>query len=73
MSEMKPSFNDDSCPTTILWKVSLSEKWVLNYTTLGFPFIRGFPFYEWNETYALTMTGCKVYYREKFHFLKSEC
>ena len=34
-----------------------SEKLVLNYTTLGFPIIRGFPSHEWNDTHALTMTG----------------
>ena len=53
--------------------VSLSEKLVLNYTTLGFPFIRGFPSHEWNETRPLTMTGGQLYECQKLHFLKSEC
>ena len=66
-------FNDDWLQSILLWKVSRSEKWVLNYTTLGLPFIKRLPSYEWNETHALTMTACKVYYREKFHFQKSQC
>ena len=45
-----PSFNDDCWPTIQVWKDSLSEKLVLKYATLGFPFIRGFPSHEWNET-----------------------
>ena len=41
----------DECYLTILvWKDSLSEKLVLKYATLGFPFIRGFPSHEWKET-----------------------
>ena len=43
------------------WKVSLSEKLVFKYTTLGLPFIRGFPSHEWNETHPLTMTGDQLY------------
>ena len=34
-----------------VWKDSLSEKLVLKYATLGFPFITGFPSHEWNETH----------------------
>ena len=56
-----PSFNHDSWPSVRLWKDSLSEKWVLNYATLGFPFIRGFPSHEWNDTHPLTMTASQVY------------
>ena len=52
-------------------KVSLSEKWVLNYATSGFPFIIGFPSHERNETQPLTMAGGQVYGSKKFHFLKS--
>ena len=48
-------------------KDSLSEKWVLNYANLGFPFIRGFPSHEWNDTQPLTMAACQVYACEKFH------
>ena len=40
----------------LVWKDSLSEKWLLIYTTLGFPFIRGFPSHEWNETHPLTVS-----------------
>ena len=36
-------------------KVSLSEKWMVNYTTSGFPFIRGFPSHEWNKIRPLTI------------------
>ena len=54
-------------------EVSLLQKWVLNYATVGFPFIRGFPSHEWNETLRSTMTAGQLYYREKVHFLKSEC
>ena len=54
-------------------KVSLSEKWVLKYTTLGFPFIKGFPSHERNDTHPLMMTASQVYACEKFHFQKSEC
>ena len=45
-----PSFNDDCWPTILLWKVSLSEKWVLNYTTLRFSFIKSFLSHGWNDT-----------------------
>ena len=68
-----PSFDDDSWPSVRLWKYSLSEKCVLKYATLGFPFIRGFPSHEWNDTHPLTMAACQVYASEKFRFLKSEC
>ena len=51
-------------------KVSLSEKWVLNYTTLGFPFIRGFSSHEWKDTHPLTTTAGQVYEFEKFNFMK---
>ena len=37
------SLNDDSWPTILVWKDSLSEKWVLKYAILGFPLIRGSP------------------------------
>ena len=40
------------------------------YASLGFPFIRGFPSHEWNETRALAMTAGQVYDSEKFHFHK---
>ena len=62
-----PSFNDDWWPNIRGWKVSLSEKWMLNYTTLGFPFIRGFPSHERNETLLSTMTASQVYPCEKWH------
>ena len=67
-----PSFNDGGLPSVRLWKVSLAEKWVLKYATLGFLFIRGFPSHEWNETHPLTMTGCQLHYCENLRFLKSE-
>ena len=44
---------------------------MLNYAILGFPFIRGFPFHEWNETHPLTMIAGQVYECEKINFLKS--
>ena len=28
---------------------------------IGFPFIRGFPFHEWNETHTLMMNASQVY------------
>ena len=55
-----PSLNDECWSTVVVWTVSLSEKWVLNYTTLGSPFIRGFPSHEWNETRPFTMTAGQV-------------
>ena len=67
-----PSFDDDWWPSIRVWKVSLSAKWVLNYASLGLPFIREFPSHEWNENHPLTMTAGQVYYCEKFHFFKSE-
>ena len=57
-----PSLNDDCCPTIQVWKDSLSEKWVLKYATLGFPFTRVFPTHEWNDRHPKTMTGIQVYY-----------
>ena len=66
------SFNDDRWPTIRVSKSSLSEKWVLNYTTSGFPFLKGFPSHEWNETRRLAMIGGQLYECEKFRFLKSE-
>ena len=48
-------------------EVSLLQKWVLNYATLGFPFIRGFPSHERNETILSTMTASQVYPCEKWH------
>ena len=47
-------------------EISLFKKWVLNYTTLGFLFIGGFPSHEWNEshpwndTHPLPMTAGHV-------------
>ena len=46
-----PFFIDDGLQVYYYLKVSLSEKWVQKYTTLGFPFIRGFPSHEWNGTH----------------------
>ena len=66
------SFNDDCRPTVRVWKVSPSEKWMVNYTTSGFPFIRGFPSHEWYDTHPLTMIASQLYEDEKFRFLKSE-
>ena len=67
------AFNDDCRPSVRGWKVSLSEKWMVKYTTSGFPFIRGFLSHEWNDTRLLTMIGSQLYEGEKFCFLKSEC
>ena len=55
-----PSFNDECWPSILVWKASLSEKWALNYTTLGSPFIRGFPSHGWSETHPLTMSAYQV-------------
>ena len=71
MNEMKPILNDDCWPSILAWKVPLSEKWVLNYATLGFPFIRGFPSHEWNDTRLLTMIGGQ-YEGKKLRFLKNK-
>ena len=68
-----PCFNDDWWPIIRVWKVLLSEKWVLNYSTLGFPFISGFPFHVWNKTDPSKMTFGQVWDHANFHFLKSEC
>ena len=68
-----PAFNDYWWPTIRVWKVSLSEKWVLNYTTSGFPFLMGFPSPEFDDTHPLTITGGQLYECENFRFLKSEC
>ena len=65
------SFNDECWSSILVWRASLSEKWALNYTTLGFPFIRGFPSHGWNETHPLTMTADQVYEFEKFQSLIS--
>ena len=46
---------------------------MLNYTTLGFPLIRGFTSHERYETHPWMMTASQVYACEKFHFQKSEC
>ena len=73
MDELKPILNDEWLPTTLQWTFSFSEKWVLIYTTWGFPFIRGFPSHEWNDTHPLTTTAGQVYECEKFDFLESEC
>ena len=60
-----PSLIDDCLSSVLEWKVSLSEKCVLKYATSGFPFIRGFPSHEWNDTHPLTMTASQVYERVK--------
>ena len=39
----KPSFHHNCSQTILLWKLSLSKKWIFNHTTLGCPFIRGYP------------------------------
>ena len=57
-----PSLNDDCWPTILVWKDSLSEKLVQKYATLWFPFIRGFPSHEWNDTHPLSTTASQVYY-----------
>ena len=44
---------------------------MLNYATLGLPFIRGFPSHELNDMHPLTTIATQVYAFEKFHFLKS--
>ena len=56
-----PSFKDDNWPRILLWKVSLTENLVLNYTTLEFPFIKGLPSHEWNDTQPLMMTTSQGY------------
>ena len=45
----------------------------VKYTTSGFPFIRGFPSHEWNDTRLLKMIGGQLYECEKFRFQKSAC
>ena len=47
-------------PAIRVWKISFCEKKVLNYETLGFPFIKGFPSHERDETHPLTMIGSQV-------------
>ena len=54
-------------------KFRFLKKWMVNYTTLGFPVIRGFPSHEWNETRPLTMIAGQLYEGEKLRFLKSAC
>ena len=72
-----PSFTNDCRPSIRVWKVSLSETWELNCTTLGFLFVREFPSHEWNETHPwndthlLPMTADHVYECKKFRILKS--
>ena len=61
-----PSFNDECRPTILVWRVSQFEMWILNYTTLGCPFIRGFPSHGWNETHPLTMSGYRSLKSFKF-------
>ena len=54
------SFNDDCWPTIVVWKASLSEKYMLKYATLGFPFISNFPpMNEMTPGVSLTMTEIK--------------
>ena len=55
------SFQDDCWPSMGPCKLSLSEKWMLNHTTLGLLFIRGLSYHEWNETYPSTITTAKLY------------
>ena len=52
--------------TFTFWKLSLKR------TTLGFLFIRGLPFHEWNEIHPSTMTTVEVYCCKNFHYLKSD-
>ena len=56
-----PSFNDGGLPSVREWKVSLFEKWVLKYATIGCSFIKGFPSHQWNEIHPLTTTGSQIY------------
>ena len=72
MNEMIHVFNDDWWPTVRGWNNSLSEKWMLKYTTSGFPFLRGFPSHEWNDIRVLTMIGGQLYEGEKIRFPKNE-
>ena len=60
------TFNNNCWASLRVWKFLLSEKWVLNYTTLALPFIRGFPSHEWNDSHPLTMTAGQVYQSENF-------
>ena len=53
-------------------KFHFLKKWMVYYTTLGFPFIRGFPSHEWNDTRLLTMIAGQLYEGEKLRFLKNE-
>ena len=47
------SFNDECCPAIVVWRVSNSEKCILNNATLGCPFIRGIPlpWMKWNPSF----------------------
>ena len=55
------------------WKLLLSEKRVLNYTTLGFQFIKGLSSHKWNENHPSNINAVKLYHSENFHFMKSVC
>ena len=49
-----PSFSDVWWRNIRVWNVWISEKWVLNYTTWGFPFLRGFrfPWMKWYMSFS---------------------
>ena len=74
MDEMKASFNDDCWPSILVWKVSNFKMCILNYTTLGSPFIRGFPFHGWNEPQlwkaSLSEKGALNYTNLGFPFIR---
>ena len=72
MDEMKHVFNYDFRPTIRVYMVSFSEKWALNHETLGFPFIKGFPSHEWNDTRPLMMIAGQLYECQKIRVAKSE-
>ena len=73
------SFHGDCWTNIQVWRFSLSDKWILNHTTLGFPFIKGLPSHGWNDTplwndtQPLTMIAGQVHECESFYFPKSEC
>ena len=51
-------------------KFRFLKKWMVYYTTLGFPFIRGFPSHEWSDTRVLTLIGDQLSsLNEGFHFI----
>ena len=64
------SCNDECRPSILFWKVSHFEKCALNYTTLGFPFIRGFP--PMDEVKIIILRWVQTQYRclKSFTFLK---